>query len=127
MFLPKFPKYPAYLCLFAGLFIIFYLLTLPGCKESIPPIDATFWAGDSKNIGITRAQDSKTIQCNQAEFDQYVCLSYDDVKKIYDTLLQCKEWPKKMTSKQAEQLYKTNGEIIHHVNAETAISQSINP
>lgn len=60
--------------------------------QRIPKIEAAFWAADSKSGAIVRAEDKKAIACLEPEFDQYTCLTYYDLKKIYATLLKCKKW-----------------------------------
>lgn len=102
-------------CFLLGLGIIFFILTLSGCQSNMPPIDVSFWAGDSAKSGITRSQESKTIECSSPEFDTYTCLSYADIQKIYGTLLECKQWPTLATSKQLKRFVSKNSEVINHV------------
>lgn len=71
---------------------IFGLLMGPGCASPLPTIDIKTWAGDSKIEGIQRAQDKKSISCKDPEFDQMICMTYEDLKKIYLTLPKCKAW-----------------------------------
>jgi hypothetical protein len=105
-------------CFFFGLTIIVIVITFSGCRSTpMPAVDVKFYSGDSKNGGITRAQEHKTIECKEPEFDEYVCLTYADVKKIMAAMLQCKDWSNTtlMTSRQKKRLYKENKELIHHV------------
>lgn len=88
-----------------GLGIIFFIMTLPGCASTTPPpIDVQFWAGDSIEEGISRTQEKRFIECKASEFDEYVCLTYDDLKKIYEALLQCEDWSY-ASSKNLEPIY----------------------
>lgn len=104
------------LCLLLGISIIIYLLALSGCRTAIPPMDVKFWAGDSHKSGITRSQDKTTLECSQPEFDQYVCLSYDDVKEIFNTMLKCKNWSSRgMTEKELKKIVRSNPEVIQNV------------
>lgn len=63
-----------------------------GCTSVPPKMDIIFWAGDSSKDGITRAQESRTIECDEAEIDDYACLTYEDVKKMFDTMNRCQDW-----------------------------------
>lgn len=100
-----------------GLSIIYVSLNLQGCtKNQMPAVDVSFWAGDSEAVGIVRAQENKVIACAQAEFDQYACLTYADIKKLYAAMLQCKEWgPPIATQNQLLVLQDKNTEVIHNV------------
>lgn len=105
------------LCL--GVIIFFLCLSLPGCKSpEMPKIDVSFWAGDSANEGIARSQENRTMACSSSDFDDMVCLSYEDVRKIYDLLLQCERWPKSslvMTRRDLHGFVKKNYGVVHHV------------
>lgn len=102
-------------CLSLGVGIIIFLLATSGCKTGIPPMNVKFWAGDSMNGGITRSQDKKTIECKDPAFDEYIALSYDDLKLIYNTMLQCKSWGSEMTMSELQKFAKQNPEVVHHV------------
>jgi len=84
-------------CFGIGILLILFVIQ-SGCKSMPPSIDAKFWAGDSQNDGITRAQDHETIPCKDSRFDEYVCQSYADLRKIYQTLLKCKQWSTSLDS-----------------------------
>ncbi len=103
-------------CLLLGLSIIGYMLCLHGCRSApIPKIDVQTWAGDSANGGISRSQENKTIRCDEPSMDNYVCMSYEDLKEIVTTMLQCKEWSTTlMTQIQKRRFYKKNQEVIDH-------------
>src|SRR3954467_13606409 len=105
------------LCLFLGLAIIGYMLCLHGCRSApIPKIDVQTWAGDSANSGISRSQDNKTIRCDEPAMDNYVCMSYEDLKEIVKTMLQCKQWSTAlMSQKDQQRFYKKNQEVMDRV------------
>lgn len=103
-----------------GLSLFCFCFSLTGCKHAeMPPIDVTFWAGDSARGGVTRKQENKTIPANDPEFDSYACLSYEDVRKIYDTLLTCKDWgdQPKMTRHELKSFKRYNRDVIRHVSS----------
>src|ERR1700689_1859763 len=87
----------AWFLFFFGITIIFYIFGT-GCKTNPPAIDVTFWAGDSSKTGVTRAQDNQTLSCGSASFDDYACLTYEDIRKIWDALLLCEKWPAQTVS-----------------------------
>lgn len=69
------------------------LLLLLGCKTApLPKLDLSIWAGDSGSQSIKRSKDE--IKSSDPKFDDYACVSYADLKKIFDTIVSCKEWPK---------------------------------
>lgn len=92
-----------------GLSIVFVSLSLPACTHPMPAVDVTIWAGDSAKSGITRAQENRTLACAEPDFDEYACLTYQDIKKLYAMMLQCKEWgPPIATQSQVKTLFKKN-------------------
>lgn len=104
-------------CFLAGVLAIVGALCFTGCKTpNIPAIHAKFWAGDSKNDSITRSQDHDSLLCRDIQFDNYVCLTYEDLKKIYDTMLTCKEWgPPIINEAQTLAFIRSNPEVARHV------------
>lgn len=109
-------------CFSIGLMIIFWLFGT-GCSHNVPAIDVTFWAGDSAHSGISRSQESKTISCTDGLFDDYACLTYRDVQKIYATMLTCKNWGASLASqKEFNQMASKNHEVIDNVIQTSAIS-----
>lgn len=98
-----------------GLMIIFWVFSLPGCTSTMPPIDVSFWAGDSSTDGIVRSQESKHIACSEPVMDDMVCESYADLKKVFTLLQQCKQWSASSTlvntSDQLKRLAKKNPEV----------------
>lgn len=67
-------------------------ISLAACNNKIPVWDAHFYAGNSRTGSIDRAQSGQSISCEDPRMDQMVCLSYADLKKGYNILLQCKDW-----------------------------------
>lgn len=114
-------------CFLLGMAIIFWVLALPGCKNPIPVIDVSFWAGDSAKDGVSRAQEGKTLACKDPQFDQFVCLTYEDLQKIYDTLLECKDWPKSQlaSDRDLRHFKKMNPEVYHYVRARIEQRESV--
>lgn len=85
------------------LLITTLLVAVPSCGTGeIDPMDAAdqleirAFAGDSAKLGITRAQEKKTISCKDTEIDDYICLSYEDLEKIFNQLKRlqqkCRAW-----------------------------------
>jgi len=72
--------------------LIFLLIV--GCKAApIPKWGGKFYAGNSKESEITRAQDDEHIKTNDPAFDKYVCMSYVDLESFYKLyVLGCKTW-----------------------------------
>ncbi len=107
----------ALFCLSIGIVLIAILLT--SCRGTVPAVEAKFWAGDSVRGGITRAQESKTMMCTDSEFDDYVCLTYEDLKEIYALLLQCKSWStaELAKNKHFQKFYRKNRQVVDYVNA----------
>lgn len=75
-----------------GFTLGFGLMILLSCAHAVPEIDIKSWEGDSKNGGITRAQEATTKKCSDPEFNEYICMTGEDLKKIYDILSRCREW-----------------------------------
>jgi len=85
-------KRQSLLVLLLGASLILFSLSLSGCKGEPPALELTIWAGDSHNAGISRSYEGKTISCSDPLFDDYMCISYADAKKIGETILKCKVW-----------------------------------
>lgn len=104
-----------------GIALLCFLgVTFSGCKHpDMPPVDVTFWAGDSAHEGITRKQDQKTIPASDPSFNDMACLSYLDIRKIYAVLLSCKDWGDQptMSSQELNHFKKKNSDVIRHVSA----------
>lgn len=83
-------KFPSLFLFMLGLMLIGVLLTSPGCASPDSKLKMRYWAGDSKSDAIVRSQENKKMQCSDASFDNMTCVSYEDVKKLYKVLLECK-------------------------------------
>lgn len=116
MSIDKQKKLVALGCFLGGILIVLGVLLMPGCaSNNMPPIDVSFWAGNSSEAGITRTQENKTIDCKSPEFDNYTCLTYADIGRIYDTMLECKQWPLLAKTKDIKRFVRKNPEVIQHV------------
>lgn len=108
-------KEQAIVCFLAGVTMILISLS-QGCVTPPPPMDVTFWAGDPDKGGISRSQENKTIGCHEPEFNDYACLTYADMQKIYATILKCKQWSvETMTPRQSMIVMRKNAEVLQHV------------
>ncbi len=69
-------------------------LSLSSCGGAKIPVWAgKIYAGTSKDVAITRAQDKESIACKDVKFDEFMCISYKDFESFYSTyVLGCKEW-----------------------------------
>lgn len=93
-------------------FLLMSCIFLIGCPGSeMPKIDISLWAGDSDRDGITRSQESRSIGCHEHDFDQFVCLTYDDLKSIYSTILKCKKWDIKVSEENTKKFIDQNPDI----------------
>jgi hypothetical protein len=105
----------AFGCFFLGITIILLILT-QGCSSNIPAIDVTLWAGNSTQESISRSQSNQNLLCKDPDFDNYVCMTYSDLQKVYETMLKCKQWNvNTMTPEEEFLLVKKNREVIRHV------------
>lgn len=67
-------------------------MLLQGCQTA-PKVNVHWYAGDSANAGISRAQDHVTIKATSPQIDQMACLSYEDLKALYKTyIFGCSYW-----------------------------------
>lgn len=58
-----------------------------------PNWNAEFWAGHSLGGSIVRDQDEQELLCTAPEFDDFVCLTYDDLLKLEtEVLSKCERW-----------------------------------
>lgn len=84
MFDFRHPTFPVILFIF-GIILISYLLT--GCATK-PDLRVSTWAGDSKSGSVMRAQEKRSIKCTALEFDDMVCVNYEDMKLLQEVLLE---------------------------------------
>ena len=73
---------------------VLLLISIGGCSHgSIPRWDGKLYAGDSKRVGVTRAQSEEFISASDPKFDGGLWMSYADFRSFYSTyVLGCKEW-----------------------------------
>lgn len=58
-----------------------------------PRWKAQFWAGFSEHEKIFRAQGDEEVECKDKRFDDFVCVTYDDLEKLEaEVLSRCKKW-----------------------------------
>lgn len=83
-------------------------LVIGGCSHGeIPKWEGKLYAGDSQKGGISRAQDAEFISAKDAQFDEFIAMSYDDFKSFYSVyVLGCKEWRKSVSTMSMSQAYK---------------------
>ncbi len=68
------------------------LMAVEDCSQR-PAWTAKFWAGDSQSGTVIRAQANESVSCRQVEFDNFVCLTYDDLRKLEtEVLSRCQSW-----------------------------------
>lgn len=79
---------------FIGTFVVIaFIMWISGCAHPImPAIDVSTWAGDAQSSSIVRFQDDQEMKCTSPRFDQMVCMTYDDLKKLYLTMHKCMDW-----------------------------------
>lgn len=87
---------------------------LQGCKHpEMPAIDVEFWAGDADRSSIRRAQENREMLASDPGFNEMACLSYADLRKIYATLLHCKDWGQFTTMSRSEyKAFKASNESV---------------
>lgn len=69
------------------------LFSLSSCKTpGMPDWDGKVYQGSSVVEGIVRSQENETIYCNEPKFDEFVCVSLEDLQKLYANILKCKKW-----------------------------------
>jgi len=73
---------------------ILLIASFVSCKHPKPPSwNGKIYAAYSQESAIVRAQSNETIYCNSAEFDNYLCISYDDYKSFIKTFVDgCQAW-----------------------------------
>lgn len=58
-----------------------------------PKWRAKFWAGDGSRESIRRVQDNEEIFCSDPRFDDYICVTYDDLEALEERVLsRCERW-----------------------------------
>ena len=112
----------------ANSFLILISLLLTACPSApIPKINVSLWAGDSERQGITRAQEKKTMACSDPQMDEFVCLTYEDLRRIYGLVLSCQKWGAQVSDQNFKVFLDKNADV-HNILFEkglTPISQPI--
>lgn len=102
--------------------LIGFSILVSSCRSTPPAIDVSIWAGDSTKSqhnepsctgAISRAQDGLSISASSPAFDDYACLSYADLKKIYNLILQCKEWPRGGEHMSTDDIIRLRSEVFN--------------
>ena len=57
---------------------------------TLPELDIQVYKADSIQEAIVREQDGEIIYAREQRFDDYYCVSGDDLGEIYDALLRCR-------------------------------------
>lgn len=98
------------------------LVLLTACRSAPPKVSVDLWAGDSGATfdrshrgdlnttyrgGITRAQVGESIACDDIRIEEYVCMTYADLKKLFDLIWMCERWPRGMQRMNNEEIEKT--------------------
>lgn len=106
-----------------GLLLILIAMYCAGCPGAeMPNIDIQMWAGDSSRSGITRSQEEKTLSCEDPQFDEFVCLTYEDLKKMYSTMLRCKKWGEVISEENTKKFIDKNPDVHHKIFIDKASS-----
>lgn len=98
------------------------VLLLIGCaapNTHVPSVDIQLWAGNPLRASIQRAQTGQELACFDPSFNNYVCLSYEDLQKIYATFLRCKDWSNTQIES-IQQAAKRNPDVIQKLNHPSA-------
>ena len=58
-----------------------------------PNWNAKFFAADHTTLTIVREQSDELVYCEEPKFDEYVCLTYEDLMRLEtDVLSKCEKW-----------------------------------
>lgn len=79
----------------------------------MPALDIKLYAGSPARGGIERAQDNEVLTCTDPRFNQYACLSYADLRKIYATLQRCESWGSSPMMS-ARTFYRQNKDVVRN-------------
>ena len=75
-------------------FVILVNLACVTARPAQPHTKIETWAGDSKSGSVLRGQDRQQIECKSPQFDQMVCMKYDDLQKLHFLMGKCDSWEK---------------------------------
>lgn len=84
----------------------------------IPKVNVRIWAGDAENVSITRSQDPDQIKCESPRFNEFACMSYQDLAALFDALQNsCQQFDqtKLMTAKEKKIFYNENRKVIDRI------------
>ena len=64
-------------------------------KPLLPYWNGTIYASDYKNSRIIENVDDKKdpIKCSSVKFDDYACLTYEDLNELFSLIKKCECWP----------------------------------
>lgn len=91
-----------------------FILTACPAKE-MPKIDVTLWSGDPDILSITRGEGQISIGCDDSQFEQFVCLTYEDLKNIYSTMLKCTQWSEDISAENTKAFLDRNPDMHEKV------------
>lgn len=73
--------------------VILNLYCVNGCKHpDPPPWYGKIFSGDSSQEAIVRAQSNEKIYCNDSNFNNYMCVTYEDFKDLIKIIDSCAVW-----------------------------------
>lgn len=70
------------------------LLSASSCNGTMPRWHGKIWAGHSATQSVRRTQEGQSFPTSDPRFDQGGWISYEDIRKLFDILQQCREWEK---------------------------------
>lgn len=66
------------------------LLGNTSCNNGKKNLEVKIWAGDSTDGTINRKQENETLSCFDKKFDDYFCVSSEDLVEIWEALNSCR-------------------------------------
>lgn len=71
------------------------VLWVSGCKpEGMPEWNGKIWQGWPNYGAIVRKQEGEIIYCDEPRFEDYICVSVDDLAELQKNMLKCEKWKK---------------------------------
>lgn len=79
----------------AALALLLAAWLLQACEgaRAIPRLDLELWSGDSMRASVRRKQQNLEISCADRRLDGMVCMTYGDLREVYELLQKCERWP----------------------------------
>ncbi len=77
---------------YLSIILAFSLLIFIACPSDMPDWHGKLYSCSSRVQGIIRSQSNHIILASEPEFDDFVCLSYEDLSELIDILKRCKKW-----------------------------------